>query len=79
MAAEPDRLEVNLAAATHQDMLAMVEYEKSDRKRLLDLVSLLFLLHMTSLRSNDVHVYEIVVLMCKQIVLHMAKFKGPES
>ncbi len=41
MAAEPDRLEVNLAAATHQDMLAMVEMEKSDRKRLLDLVNLL--------------------------------------
>ena len=40
MAAEPERLDVNLAAATHQDMLEMVEYEKKHRKKLLDLVSL---------------------------------------
>ena len=39
MAAEPERLDVNLAAATHQDMLQMVEYEKKNRKKLLDLVS----------------------------------------
>ncbi len=38
MAAEPERLDVNLAAATHQDMLLMVESEKKLRKKLLDVV-----------------------------------------
>ena len=38
MAADPDRLDVDLAAATHQDMLVMVENEKKLRKMLLDRV-----------------------------------------
>lgn len=36
MAADPDSLDFNLAAATHKDMLVMVENEKKLRKRLLD-------------------------------------------
>jgi len=36
MAADPDHLDLNLAAATHQDMLIMVEREKQLRKALLD-------------------------------------------
>lgn len=36
MAADPDHLDVELAAATHQDMLIMVEEEKRLRKALLD-------------------------------------------
>ena len=39
MAADPDRLDVDLAAATHQDMLVMVETEKKLRRRLLERVS----------------------------------------
>ena len=38
MAADPDRLDVELAAATHSDMLTMVEEEKALRKSLLDRV-----------------------------------------
>ncbi|XP_012946958.1 lysine-specific demethylase 5A isoform X2 [Aplysia californica] len=36
MAADPDSLDLNLAAATHQDMLSMVEEERDLRKALLD-------------------------------------------
>ena len=39
MAANPDSLDLNLAAATHQDMLSMVDEEKKLRKKLLDRVS----------------------------------------
>ena len=39
MAADPDSLDLNLAAATHQDMLSMVEEERDLRKGLLDRVS----------------------------------------
>ncbi len=55
MAAEPERLDVNLAAATHQDMLSMVEAEKKHRKRLFDLVSprLLALFTQTSFSVCD--------------------------
>ncbi|BFZ10485.1 hypothetical protein BsWGS_13524 [Bradybaena similaris] len=35
MAADPDSLDLNLAAATHQDMLSMVEEERDLRKELL--------------------------------------------
>ncbi len=38
MAANPERLDVELAAATHQDMLLMVEEEQKMRKSLLDRV-----------------------------------------
>ena len=38
LAADPDQLDLTLAAATHQDMLGMVEYEKKLRKSLLDKV-----------------------------------------
>ena len=38
MAADPDSLDLVLAAATHGDMLAMVEREKKLRKQLLDRV-----------------------------------------
>ncbi|XP_046372172.2 lysine-specific demethylase 5A-like isoform X4 [Haliotis rufescens] len=37
MAADPDSLDLNLAACTHQDMLAIVEEEKQLRKKLLDM------------------------------------------
>ncbi|XP_067685038.1 lysine-specific demethylase 5A-like isoform X3 [Haliotis asinina] len=37
MAADPDSLDLNLAASTHQDMLAIVEEEKQLRKKLLDI------------------------------------------
>uniref|UniRef100_A0A1W7RA81 [histone H3]-trimethyl-L-lysine(4) demethylase n=1 Tax=Hadrurus spadix TaxID=141984 RepID=A0A1W7RA81_9SCOR len=36
MAADPDRLDISLAAATYQDMLKMVETEKEYRKALLE-------------------------------------------
>lgn len=38
MAADPDSLELGLAAATHFDMLHIVETEKKLRKKLLDRV-----------------------------------------
>eukprot|EP00106_Octopus_bimaculoides_P001838 XP_014769280.1 PREDICTED: lysine-specific demethylase 5A-like [Octopus bimaculoides] len=37
MAADPDSLDFHLAAATHKDMLVMVDNEKKLRKRLLDM------------------------------------------
>ena len=40
MAADPERLDVELAAATHQDMLQMVEEEKRLRKLILERVSM---------------------------------------
>lgn len=40
MAADPDSLDLNLAAATHQDMLSMVEEERDLRKELLKRVCL---------------------------------------
>ena len=39
MAADPDSLDLSLAAATHNDLLCMVETEKKLRKKLLDRVS----------------------------------------
>ena len=39
MAADPNSLDLNLAAATHQDMLSMVEEERDLRKALLERVS----------------------------------------
>ena len=38
MAADPDSLDLSLAAATHSDMLNIVEMEKKMRKKLLDRV-----------------------------------------
>ena len=38
MAANPDMLDVNLAAATHKDMIVMVENERKLRKTLMDKV-----------------------------------------
>jgi histone demethylase JARID1 len=38
MATYPERMDLNLAAAVHQDMLFMVEEEKKLRKKLLDMV-----------------------------------------
>lgn len=38
MAADPDSLALSLAAATHGDMLDIVEIEKKLRKKLLDRV-----------------------------------------
>lgn len=38
MAADPDSLDLPIAAATHEDMLYMVEEEKKYRKALLDRV-----------------------------------------
>lgn len=42
MALDPDKLGLTVAAATYQDMLQMVETEKTLRKTLLDAVSVLF-------------------------------------
>ena len=39
MAADPDSLDLTLAAAVHQDMLEMVETEQKLRKQLLESVS----------------------------------------
>lgn len=39
MAADPDSLDLTLAAATHQDMLSMVEEERDLRRGLLERVS----------------------------------------
>ena len=39
MAANPEQLDLNMAAAIHSDMLVMVENEKKLRKKLLDNVS----------------------------------------
>lgn len=39
MAADPDSLELSLAAATHNDLLIIVETEKKLRKKLLDKVN----------------------------------------
>ena len=41
MAADPDRLDLNLAACVHQDMLCMVNKERHLRKTLLDRVSII--------------------------------------
>jgi hypothetical protein len=38
MALDPDKLGLTIAAATYQDMLQMVETEKTLRKNLLDAV-----------------------------------------
>ena len=38
IASDPEHLDLNLAAATHQDMLCLVEEEKRMRKMLLDQV-----------------------------------------
>ncbi|CAI9725081.1 Hypothetical predicted protein [Octopus vulgaris] len=38
IAADPDSLDFHLAAATHKDMLVMVDNEKKLRKRLLDMI-----------------------------------------
>ena len=40
MAADPESLDLALAAATHQEMLDIVDAEKRLRKKLLDRVSL---------------------------------------
>ena len=40
MAADPDSLDLNLAAAVHKEMLVMVEKEKKLRKQLLERVSI---------------------------------------
>lgn len=36
MAADPERLDISLAASTYQDMLKMVETEREQRRRLLE-------------------------------------------
>ena len=43
MAADPDSLDLSLAAATHGDMLDIVEIEKKLRKKLLDRVRVIYL------------------------------------
>ena len=43
MAADPDNLDLKIAAGTYQDMLAIVETEKKLRKKLLDRVSVVFI------------------------------------
>ena len=42
MAANPDRLDLTMAAGVHHEMLAIVDFEKKWRKELLDAVSFLF-------------------------------------
>lgn len=42
MAADPDKLDISVAASTYQDMLRMVESEKGLRKSLLDWVCIFF-------------------------------------
>lgn len=46
MAADPDSMDLQLAAQTHHELLAVVEFERLHRKKLLDMVSVqqLFLL-----------------------------------
>ena len=39
MAADPDSMDLQLAAQTHQELLAIVEYERKHRRTLLDMVS----------------------------------------
>ena len=70
MAAEPERLDVNLAAATHQDMLSMVETEKKHRKKMFDLVCLLFwLIWFINQRALYNHELSIIVGVSVGIVI----------
>lgn len=39
MAADPDNLDLIIAASTHRDLLAIVEDERKQRKTLLELVN----------------------------------------
>lgn len=40
MAADPDSMDLQLAAQTHQELLAIVEFERIHRRKLLELVSI---------------------------------------
>lgn len=67
MAADPDHLDVELAAAVHQDMLIMVEHEKELRKSLLDRVPILLLLMgRDSCYDTDTFVNNIIQILLLQ-------------
>lgn len=56
MAADPDNLDLTIAASTHLDLLGIVEIEKQLRKKLLDRVSIA-ICEQGCTKINLVHVF----------------------
>lgn len=61
MAADPERLDISLAASTYQDMLKMVETEREQRRKLLEWVSESFVFFLNRERVLRVVLYEKIV------------------